>query len=209
VRAGDGRRQARQRGPADAAVRASVIEPAVRGRQPPSGCRPLAGVDAHVLGRCGAESLEARSVSEGPPRITVCVGTFPLLHEPVWIVLLVEHVIDRGGQVRLPVNPANAASFRPPITPPFFVWNPQIRLLLIESPRAPGLELRANDFRMRRRPEHYVHMIGAAIDRMQGPSSVVACLGHLLVNTLALVRSQRAGVLRHPARTFEFQNRVR
>lgn len=105
--------------------------------------------------------------------------------------MLVEDVIDRAGEIRLAENPANAAAFGPPFVAPFFLWDPSFRLLFFQPSGAPGLKLRTNDLRMGCRRQHDVNVIAAAIDRMQEPSSVLACLSHLLMNAFALVCRER------------------
>jgi hypothetical protein len=107
--------------------------------------------------------------------------------EPTRIILLVQHVLDRGRQVRHAEDPANAAAFGPPFAPPFSLRNPQFHLLLAESPATPGFQLFADDFRGRRGRQHDMHVVRAAVHRVQGPALMPARLGHLLVNAFALV----------------------
>ena len=51
-------------------------------------------------------------------------------------------------------------------------------------------------------------MIRPAIHRVQRPPPVFAGFRDLLVNSLALVRCETAGALRHARRGFEFQNGI-
>ena len=102
----------------------------------------------------------------------------------------------------------DAASFGPPRGAALALGNRQCRLLLVQSARAPGFELLADDFRRHRGRYDRVHVIRSAIDGVQHPAFVLACLCDLFLNALALLRRQAAGILGHACRSFEFQDRV-
>jgi hypothetical protein len=64
------------------------------------------------------------------------VSSFPSrfrvgLPEPAWIVLLLKYIKNRGRQILLAKDPANAPSIGPPMSSPFALGHSGIRLLLV------------------------------------------------------------------------------